>query len=278
VDHPAPVTSDDGRASRAVFLSYATADRKRALSACKAIERRGTKCWISTRDVAPGENYQEAIVHAVRNALAVVLIFSEPANNSDEIKKELSLASRYRVPVIALRIEDVEPSDAFAYELSTRQWIDAFDGWDPSIDLLVNRIAQISETQLVGTMTEAQATHRTRFVSRHAIRIAAAAGILLLLVIGGGWWLLRPSKAAPHSMTVRLAEGSSFCRRTCPQGCMTASTARSPRPSMPTESSAFRRHRPRLPARRRLTRWAERSTGLATPSASSPGSRMSAPA
>jgi tetratricopeptide (TPR) repeat protein len=205
VDHPAPVTSDDGRASRAVFLSYATADRKRALSACKAIERRGTKCWISTRDVAPGENYQEAIVHAVRNALAVVLIFSEPANNSDEIKKELSLASRYRVPVIALRIEDVEPSDAFAYELSTRQWIDAFDGWDPSIDLLVNRIAQISETQLVGTMAEAQATHRTRFVSRHAIRIAAAAGILLLLVIGGGWWLLRPSKAAPHSMTVRLA-------------------------------------------------------------------------
>ena len=42
------------------------------------------------------------------------------------MKKELSLASRYRIPVIALRIEDVEPSDAFAYELSTRQWIDAF--------------------------------------------------------------------------------------------------------------------------------------------------------
>ena len=59
-------------------------------------------------------------------ARAMVLVFSEAANNSDEIKKELSLASRYHVPVLALRIEDVEPSDAFAYELSTRQWIDAF--------------------------------------------------------------------------------------------------------------------------------------------------------
>ena len=67
----------------------------------------------------------------------MVLVFSEAANNSDEIKKELSLASRYHIPVMALRIEDVEPSDAFAYELSTRQWIDAFDGWDKSIDSLV---------------------------------------------------------------------------------------------------------------------------------------------
>ncbi len=59
---------------------------------------------------------------------AMVLVFSEAANISDEIKKELSLASNYKLPVLALRIEDAEPSDAFAYELSTRQWIDAFHG------------------------------------------------------------------------------------------------------------------------------------------------------
>ena len=70
----------------------------------------------------------------------MVLVFSDAANNSDEIKKELSLASRYHVPVMALRIEDVEPSDAFAYELSTRQWIDAFHGWDRSIDALAERL------------------------------------------------------------------------------------------------------------------------------------------
>lgn len=63
-------------------------------------------------------------------APALVLVFSKSANDSDEIKKELSLASRYRIPVMTLRIEDVEPSDAFAYELATRQWIDAFDGWN----------------------------------------------------------------------------------------------------------------------------------------------------
>src|SRR4051812_32349885 len=97
-----------------VFISYATGDRAEALKVCKAIERRGTQCWISTRDVPPGANYQEAIVQSLRTARAVALVFSEAANSSDEIKKELSLASRYQIPVIALRLKDVEPSDAFA--------------------------------------------------------------------------------------------------------------------------------------------------------------------
>src|SRR5206468_12776620 len=117
------------------------------MSVCKAIERRGPKCWIASRDVAPGENYQEAIVRSLRTARAMVLVFSDAANNSDEIKKELSLASRHQVPIMALRIEDVEPSDAFAYELSTRQWIDAFAGWDRSIDSLARRIGELEGTQ-----------------------------------------------------------------------------------------------------------------------------------
>ncbi|MEO8001878.1 MAG: toll/interleukin-1 receptor domain-containing protein, partial [Arenimonas sp.] len=167
------------RGSHQVFISYATTDRKQALSVCKEIENRGTTCWISTRDVAPGENYQEAIVHSIRNARAMVLVFSEAANKSDEIKKELSLASRYHVPVIALMIENVEPSDAFAYELSTRQWINAFEDWDTSIDSLVSRIEQLPDAGPVATTAAKPALRRMSFSSRRPIAIAAA--VLLLL-------------------------------------------------------------------------------------------------
>jgi tetratricopeptide (TPR) repeat protein len=198
-----PATPEQSGLTGPVFISYETADRKQALSVCKALEDRGTSCWISSRDVAPGENYQEAIVRSIRNARAIVLVFSKAANNSDEIKKELSLASRFHVPVMALRIEDVEPSDAFAYELSTRQWIDAFDGWDRSIDALVGRIGQISGAE-AGTKAGAPTGRRT--ISFSQLRNwAAAAGLLLLMVIAGGWWLLRPPQAPAHSMTVRLA-------------------------------------------------------------------------
>lgn len=200
-----PVGDQDPRVSHPVFISYATTDRVQALSVCKAIEIRGARCWLSARDVAPGDNYQEAIVQSIRNARAMVLVFSKAANNSDEIKKELSLASRYRVPVIALRIEDVDPSDAFAYELSTRQWIDAFEGWDRSIDSLVSRINQFPGAEPVTATSAPISRVRTAHRSRRPLTIAAIAASLVLAIAVGTWFWLRPYSATEHSMTVRLA-------------------------------------------------------------------------
>jgi len=205
VNEPGPVTSKDAQPARPVFISYATADRKEALSICTAIERRGTQCWISTRDVAPGENYQEAIVHSVRDARAMVLVFSDAANNSDEIKKELSLASRYHVPVMALRIEDVEPSDAFAYELSTRQWIDAFEGWDKSIDALVTRLEQVSGTPATAAPVGSSAKRRARVSGLPLRTLAVVAAIVLVIFAAfGAWLLMRPKPVIAHTMQVRL--------------------------------------------------------------------------
>jgi len=204
VDAPASLTSNQQPGAHRVFVSYATADRKKALAICNAIERRGIRCWISCRDVLPGENYQEAIVRAIRDAPAMVLVFSAAANNSDEIKKELSLVSRYRTPVLALRIEDIEPSDAFAYELSTRQWIDAFDRWEESVDAVVSRLHQI-DTGIKGST----APGRTRQSPAGRLTIGprawlVAATLAVLLAVGGAWWLLRPAPATGHAMLVRL--------------------------------------------------------------------------
>lgn len=193
----------EGRAPP-VFVSYATADRKQALLVCKALEARGTDCWIASRDVAPGENYQESIVRALRGARAMVLVFSDAANNSDEIKKELSLASRYRVPVVALRIADVEPNDAFAYELSTRQWIDAFDGWDRSIELLASRIGALQAGEGGASIPPPAALRQLPLFTHRRASIWFAAGAMLLLLMAGAWLFLRPSKMAAQSLNVRL--------------------------------------------------------------------------
>src|SRR5579872_6214757 len=118
--------ADDGK----VFISHSSRDRKIAQTISGALEHRGFRCWISSRDIGPGENFQEAIVHAIRRSRVMVLVFTGNANNSNEIKKEIALASQNGLAVIPLRVEDVMPSDAFLYELSTRQWVDAFDDWD----------------------------------------------------------------------------------------------------------------------------------------------------
>ncbi len=187
-----------------VFISYATADRAEALQVCEAIERRGARCWISFRDVRPGENYQEAIVQSIRTARAVVLVFSDAANTSSEVKKELSLASRYDIPVLAFRLQDVEPSDAFAYELSTRQWINAFEGRDRAIDTLVGRIAQLSGVGATPAPVAPAAAGRVAPFPGRRLAIAVA-GLLVLLAAAIAWWMHRPVEPAAHGMTVRLA-------------------------------------------------------------------------
>ena len=112
------------------------------MTVCTALESRGIKCWISSRDIMPGENFQIAIVRAIRNAKIMLLVFTANSNNSDEMNKELALASQNKLMVVPLRIEDVAPNDAFAYEFATRQWIDFFADWEVAIQQLADRIGQ----------------------------------------------------------------------------------------------------------------------------------------
>jgi len=123
-----------------IFISFASKDVKVALTLCSAIESRGFKCWISARDIQPGENFQVSIVRALRGAKILLLVFTANSNASEEMTKELALASQQKMIVIPLRVEDVAPSDAFAYEFATRQWIDVFADWEFSIEQLCRRI------------------------------------------------------------------------------------------------------------------------------------------
>jgi succinate dehydrogenase hydrophobic anchor subunit len=129
--------------SAQVFISHASKDQKVARTICSALEGRGLKCWIASRDIGPGENFMEAIVRAIRACKVMVLVFSSAANNSDEIKREIVLAGQNKLVVIPVRVEDVAPSDAFAYQFATRQWIDLFDDWEHQIERLTSWIGAI---------------------------------------------------------------------------------------------------------------------------------------
>ena len=132
--------------SAPIFISYSSKDQQIAETIYQALEVRGLDCWIAIRDVRPGENFQEAIVEALRSAKVMLLVFTSNANNSNEIKKELVLAGRHKVTVVPVRVEDVVPNDAFAYELATRQWIDLFKDWERQIELLASRLGQILQS------------------------------------------------------------------------------------------------------------------------------------
>jgi len=195
-----------------IFISHSSKDQKIATSICKALENRGLQCWISSRNVPPGENFQEAIVRAIRESRMMLLVFSANSNNSDEIKKELVLASQTKLVVIPLRVEDVEPNDAFSYELATRQWINMYDDWERSLEELVTQISRTvasaaptpaqSITEPASPLraaTIAKARPRRWLVPASALGVVAVLGIAVLV------WTQTRTQPAPITASPRVS-------------------------------------------------------------------------
>jgi uncharacterized protein YecT (DUF1311 family) len=183
--------------AKKVFISHSSKDNKVATAVCTALEARGHACWMSSRDIKPGENFQGAIVRAIRESGVMVLVFSSNANNSDEIKKEMALASQSRKMVIPVRAEDVTPSEDFTYELATRQWIDMFIDWETAIEKLSQQV-EIAIPKMESSPMAAM--RRPLEASKSSLSLVA--GIAVLLLIGGvaAFWLIRqPAPAAVAS-------------------------------------------------------------------------------
>jgi hypothetical protein len=109
-----------------VFICFSSKDEAVAREVVEFLEAEGVKCWISVRDVPPGHNYQETIVHALEASSGIVFLFSDHSNKSGEIKKQLSIGANIDIPVFPLRLAPITPTGALRYELAIRQWIDLF--------------------------------------------------------------------------------------------------------------------------------------------------------
>jgi hypothetical protein len=188
--------------SSSIFISYSSSDQKVAETICDALQARGFACWISCRDIGPGENFQESIVKAIRAAKLMLLVFTSNANNSNEIKKEIVLAGRYHLTVVPVRVEDVVPNDALAYEFATRQWIDLFNDWERDIERLVSQIGSIlaegSSNGDKGVPIIAKPVPQAPVVKKPPLRrIALLALPAIALAIGGAYLYWRPAASPP---------------------------------------------------------------------------------
>ena len=110
--------------SGATFVSYASADRAMAEALSAYLERRGIRCWMAPRDVPAGALYADAIVRAINDSSALLLLLSRASIGSSHVGKELERASSKRKRIIAVRLDEAPLTPAFEYFLSESQWVD----------------------------------------------------------------------------------------------------------------------------------------------------------
>lgn len=108
------------------FISYCRRDIDFASALFSELSSRGKSVWYD-QNMTAGEEWRDSIYQAIQSAEVMLVLISSSALHSKEMKKEIAVARQEGIPMIAIRIEDVKLSGAFAYELISVNWIDWFD-------------------------------------------------------------------------------------------------------------------------------------------------------
>ena len=123
-----------------VFISHSSKDRATADAICAYLESAGIKCWIAPRNIEPGATWAKGIMQGLEACGVLILVFSEHANDSDHVEREVAKAFSSGLAVIPFRIKDVLPNQSLSYFLDTVQWLDA------SVPPLQKHLGTLSES------------------------------------------------------------------------------------------------------------------------------------
>ena len=133
-----------------VFISHSAQNRDVADAVCAALEKAAIRCWAAPRDVRPGRSFPGEITRAIQQSKVMLLIFSSHSNNSEQVLREVQLATDSRLPIIRFRIEDVALTDDLKYFLSTPHWLDALT---PPLSKHIARL-ELAIRELLGQSVE----------------------------------------------------------------------------------------------------------------------------
>lgn len=187
-----------------VFISYSSKDRAVGHMVCALLEERGHRCWIAPRDIVPGREWGEAIVDGIKGASVFVLIFSQNANQSPQILREVERAVHHGMPIIPFRIEDVLPAGSLEYFMSVPHWLDALS---PPVEGHIARLADvIAQFERGDARPDAGGVLPQRrgeaSIWQHRLIRPALFGALLALLVAAAWLA---GLAPPASATGWLA-------------------------------------------------------------------------
>ena len=186
-----------------VFVSHSVKDKAIAEAIVARLEADSVTCWIAPRDVVPGADWGESIIDAIEASRIMILIFSQNADASPQIKREVERAVNKGVYIIPFRVDEIPPSKSLEYFISTSQWMDAFS---PPLERHFDNLAKTVKALLkkpslpgadVPVQTEKPSTLKPPIPSSWRKSILIAITIAALVIVGGAGWYLGQKKKEP---------------------------------------------------------------------------------
>jgi len=135
-----------------VFLSYSRLDHDFADRVIDCLKHQGIQVWVDTQEIQGGDAWRAAIVRAITDCEAFLVILSPQCVASKNVVKELSLASEKNRHIIPIIGEPCDIPDGMQYQLAELQRIDFCElGFDAALQRLVNTLRRGASASAVGS-------------------------------------------------------------------------------------------------------------------------------
>ena len=114
--------------SAEVFVSYARTDRERVVELVERMRSAGIGVWVDEGGIHGASLWGQEIVDAIDASKVMVLMISDSSITSDNVVKELSIASEDKKPILPVYLHRSEIPKSMRYQLAGIQHIEFFEG------------------------------------------------------------------------------------------------------------------------------------------------------
>ena len=113
--------------SAEVFISYAAKDRERVAKLVEGLQQAGVSVWIDMAGIEVAAMWSKEIVSAIRECKVLLLSISPQSTESENVVKELALASERKKPIIPIYLEPAEIPETMEYQLAGIQRVEFYE-------------------------------------------------------------------------------------------------------------------------------------------------------
>src|SRR5690242_17075129 len=111
-----------------VFISYAHKDQEIVLPFVEQLQQAGVSLWIDQSGIAGATLWSHEIVEAIEGCQLFLLMLSQASAASEQVVREVHLASEAHKAILPLLLEPVTIPRAMRYPLAGIQQLDLFRG------------------------------------------------------------------------------------------------------------------------------------------------------
>lgn len=148
--------------SAEVFVSYARVNRERVVQLVERMRSAGVGVWIDEGGIHGASLWGQEIVDAIETSKVMVLMLSDASIISDNVVKELSIASEDKKPILPVYLHQTEIPKSMRYQLAGIHHIEYFEGNEDaafrSMCVALSRlgVSNVGEAEAGKTSTEAE--------------------------------------------------------------------------------------------------------------------------